>query len=73
MGGFFMETVAFNVPTLSCSACSDKIQENVREIKGIANSSVDLKSQQLKVEYNPSDISPEEIKKHILKMVYEVL
>lgn len=68
-----METVTFNVPTLSCGACSDKIQENVREIKGVTNSSIDLKSQQLKVEYNPSDISPEEIKKHISKMGYEVL
>ncbi|AUG56028.1 heavy-metal-associated domain-containing protein [Acetivibrio saccincola] len=68
-----METVAFNVPTLSCGACSDKIQENVKGIKGVTNSSVDLKSQQLKVEYNPSDISPEEIKNHISKMGYEVL
>ena len=54
-----METVDFNIPTLSCGACSDKIQENVQELKGVTNSSVDLKSQQLKVEYNPSDISPE--------------
>lgn len=67
-----MKTDAFNVPTLSCSACSNKIQEGVRQIKGITNSSVDLKSQQLKVEYNPSDISPEEIKKHIFQMGYEV-
>lgn len=68
-----METVAFNVPTLSCDACSDKIQKNVKGLKGVTNSSVDLKSQQLKVEYNPSDISPEEIKNHISKMGYEVL
>ena len=68
-----METVDFNIPTLSCGACSDKIQENVQELKGVTNSSVDLKIQQLKVEYNPSDISPEEIKKHISQMGYEVL
>ncbi|MDQ2086048.1 heavy metal-associated domain-containing protein [Herbivorax sp. ANBcel31] len=67
-----MESTVFNVPTLSCSACSDKIQESVREIKGIGDLSVDLKSQQLKVEYNPSDINPDEIKKHISKMGYEI-
>lgn len=52
-----METATFNVPSISCSACSSKIEENVRELKGITNVYSDLKSQQIKVEYNPSDIS----------------
>ncbi|GAE88560.1 heavy-metal-associated domain-containing protein [Acetivibrio straminisolvens] len=68
-----METATFNVPSISCSACSSKIEENVRELKGITNVYSDLKSQQIKVEYNPSDISPQEIKKHIAQMGYEII
>jgi len=66
-----MEIATFNVPSVSCSACSSKIEENVRELKGITNVYSDLKSQQIKVEYNPSEISPQEIKKHIAQMGYE--
>jgi len=47
-----MEIATFNVPSVSCSACSSKIEENVRELKGITNVYSDLKSQQIKVEYN---------------------
>ncbi|ODM27193.1 heavy-metal-associated domain-containing protein [Acetivibrio mesophilus] len=68
-----METAIFNVPSISCSACSSKIEENVRELKGIGNVYSDLKSQQVKIEYNPSDISPQEIKKHIAQMGYEII
>lgn len=68
-----METASFNVPSISCSACSSKIEENVKELKGIGNVSSDLKSQQVIIEYNPSDISPQEIKKHIAQMGYEII
>ncbi|TYQ14813.1 UNVERIFIED_CONTAM: Cu+-exporting ATPase [Acetivibrio alkalicellulosi] len=68
-----METTVFNVPTISCSACSSKIQEGVKEIKGITNVSVDLKSQQLKVDYIPEEIKPHDIKKHLSQMGYEVI
>lgn len=68
-----METTTFNVPTLSCSACSRKIEESVKELKGIVNVSSDLKSQHINVDYNPSDITPQEIKKHISAMGYEII
>ncbi|MFZ5986435.1 MAG: heavy-metal-associated domain-containing protein [Bacillota bacterium] len=68
-----METANFNVPSISCSACSNKIQESVKDMKGIQDVSIDLKSQQVKVEYNPTDINPQEIKKHISAMGYEII
>lgn len=68
-----METAAFNVPSISCSACSSKIEESVKDMRGIQNVSSDLKSQQIKVDYNPSDITPEEIRKHISAMGYEII
>jgi len=44
-----------------------------RTIRVITNVYSDLKSQQIKVEYNPSEISPQEIKKHIAQMGYEII
>lgn len=68
-----METVNFNVPSVSCSACSSKIQEGVKELKGITDVSVDLKSQNVKIQYSPSEIKPQDIKKHITQMGYEII
>lgn len=65
--------VSFSVPSISCSACSSKIQEGVKDLKGVSNVLIDLKSQQVKVEYNPSELSPDEIKEHISTMGYEIM
>jgi copper chaperone len=68
-----METATFNVPSISCSACSNKIQESVKSLKGVANVSIDLKSQQVNIDYNPDNIMPQEIKKYISQLGYEVI
>ncbi|HOQ00129.1 MAG TPA: heavy metal-associated domain-containing protein [Acetivibrio clariflavus] len=68
-----METATFNIPSISCSACSNKIQESVKTLKGVKNVSVDLKSQQVNIDYNPDNIGPQEIKKYISQMGYEVI
>jgi copper chaperone len=68
-----METATFNIPSISCSACSSKIQESVKYLKGVSNVSIDLKSQQVNIDYNPDNIMPQEIKKYISQMGYEVI
>ncbi|HOV27879.1 MAG TPA: heavy metal-associated domain-containing protein [Pseudobacteroides sp.] len=67
-----METVNFNVPSLSCSACSGKITEDLKNLKGIKNVNTDLKSQMVKIDYNPDEINPQEIKKQIYQMGFEI-
>jgi Cu+-exporting ATPase len=68
-----METTSFNIPSISCSACSNKIQEAVRSLEGVENLSVDMKAQTVKVNYNPANINPQEIKNKISSMGYEVI
>ncbi len=68
-----MKTATFNIPSISCSACSNKIQESVKNLSGIQNVAIDLKSQQVKVDYNPDSIMPQEIKMHISQMGYEII
>ncbi len=68
-----METTAFNVPSITCSICSGKIQGELKGMDGIETVDVDLKSQQVKVAYNPEEIKPGDIKKKIMTMGYEVV
>lgn len=67
-----MDTVKFNVPSISCSVCSGKIQGGLKEVNGIQNVSVDLKSQTVNVDYDSSKIQSQDIKKNISSMGYEV-
>lgn len=68
-----METTTFTVPSISCSICSGKIKEGVGALNGVGNISVDLKSQSVNVEYDPSNLQPQDIKKKISSLGYEVI
>lgn len=68
-----MEKIKFNIPSISCSSCSAKIQHGIRAIKGVGNVSADLKSQSIEVQYDPSLIKPQDINQKISDMGYEVL
>ena len=68
-----METVSFNVPSISCSNCSNKIQNTLSSMNGVNNVTIDLKTQSVQVEYNPDSIDPQEIKKEISSMGYEAI
>ena len=68
-----METVSYNVPSISCSVCSSKIQNGIKSLQGINDVSVDLKTQIVKVDYSPNEIQPQEIKKKISSLGYDVI
>jgi len=68
-----MNTTVFNVPSISCSTCSNKIQEGLKSVKGVEGVQVDLKSQTVKVDYDTNSVQPQDIRKAISSMGYEVL
>lgn len=68
-----MDKATFNVPSISCSICSNKIKEGVKTLQGVEDISVDLKSQVVNVEYNPQQVQPGEIKGKISSMGFEVI
>lgn len=68
-----METTTFNVPSLSCSVCSNKILNEIKSMKGIGNVEVDLKTQTVRVEYDPNGIDASDIRKRVSEMGYEVI
>ncbi len=68
-----METTSFTVPSISCNVCSDKIQQGLHTLSGIGNVSVDLKTKMVNVEYNPGDLNPQDIRKKVSSLGYEVV
>lgn len=68
-----METTTFNVPSLSCSNCSNKIQEGLKSVNGIQDVTVDLKAQTVTVGYDSANLQPSDIKESITSMGYEVV
>ena len=67
-----METT-FTVPSITCSICSNRIKTELGGMPGIENIDVDLKSQTVKVSYNPAQNQPRDIRGKIAAMGYEVL
>ncbi len=67
-----MET-KFNVPSITCSICSNRIKSELSEMDGIESVNVDLKTQTVSVSYDPSQYQPKDIRGKIAGMGYEVL
>ena len=68
-----MHTTSFNIPSISCSNCANKIRENIKSMNGINNVEVDLKTQTLKVEHDPNYLREGDISQKITSMGYEVV
>ena len=67
-----METT-FNIPSITCSVCSNRIRTELENTGGIENVSVDLKTQSVRVVYDPSVLQPHDIGKKIKSMGYEAI
>lgn len=68
-----METTSFNIPSLSCSVCSNRIQSELRVLDGVERVNVDMKTQSVNISYNPQEVQPQDISKKITSMGFEVL
>jgi len=65
--------VTFTVPSISCSICSGRIKKELGSMEGIGGVDVDLKTQSVKISYDPDLHQPTEIKDIITEMGYEVI
>ncbi|MGI6668202.1 MAG: heavy-metal-associated domain-containing protein [Acetivibrionales bacterium] len=67
-----METV-FNVPSISCSICANRIRSGLGGMEGIESVDINLKEQTVKVLYNPDIRQPGDIQSKIEEMGYEIV
>ena len=54
-----------------CGMCKDRIEQGLAFEKGIKDVSLDVETKIATVKYNPSKISPDEIRKAISKLGYD--
>lgn len=65
-----VQTVTFDT-FLHCQNCVKKVVENVSFLKGVKDLEVSLEKQQIKVVFNPSKTSVEELSNQIRKLGYK--
>lgn len=58
---------------MACSACSANVERKLNELKGIKSASVNLASRSAVVEYAPEVITPEEMKREINQLGYDLI
>lgn len=58
---------------MSCSSCSAHIEKKLQSLKGIKTASVSLSMRSASVEYNPEIITPEDMKKEIQALGYDLI
>lgn len=66
-----MSNLTLNIPSLSCSSCSNKITSGIQTLEGIKDVNVDLKTQQVSINYDPSNLDPRKIQNKITSLGFE--
>ncbi len=66
------QKIELKVEGISCSHCVMSIENAVGALKGVSSVKVDLKNKKTKLEFDPEQISLEEIKEVIEDQGYEV-
>lgn len=65
------ETVDLDILGMTCSACSNRIENRLRKIEGISDVTVNLALETAQIKYYPAVISIEEIQQGIEKLGYQ--
>ncbi len=63
----------FTVPSITCSICSGRIKNELEGLEGVNGVDIDLKTQMVKVSYDPDLQEPRNIRKKIAELGYEVM
>ncbi len=65
-----LKRLELGVEGMSCAACSAAVERATKKLKGVENSSVNLTTNRINVEYDPKEIKLTEIKDAITKAGY---
>jgi Cu+-exporting ATPase len=68
-----MESQVLSIRGMTCAACAQRIEKNVRKLSGIGQASVNLASEKLFVEYDGAALKLDDIKQTVSKIGYEVV
>ena len=68
-----METIRFQLETLTCPSCVTKIEGALNKQSGVEEAKVLFNSSRVRVKYNSEEVSSEELGKLIEKVGFPVL
>ena len=67
-----MSTTVLNIPEISCDHCARTVTEALSPIEGIRRVSVDVPKQQVRVEYDETQVGVERMKTVLAEEEYPV-
>lgn len=68
-----MKTVKFQLETLTCPSCIQKIEGILNKEQGVKNAKVLFNSSKVKIQYDGDEVTAERLKELIEKVGYPVL
>jgi copper chaperone len=68
-----MANVVLNVEGMSCNHCKMAVEKALKTLDGVEDASVDLGAKTVTVEFNPSVVNGDNLKKTIGDAGYEVV
>jgi P-type Cu+ transporter len=68
-----MEKKIFSVTGMTCASCVQSVEKAANKLEGVKHSSVNLTTEKLVVEYDPSVVAAADIKKAVSEVGYEAL
>lgn len=67
-----MASTTFNVQGMTCGGCVNSVKRAVANLPGVLQTDVSLEKAQATIEYDPAQVSPEQLKKAIGEAGYDV-
>ena len=65
-----MASTVLNVPDISCEHCERTITSALQPVEGVTSVNVDIPSKQVRVDYDPNQVSVERIKEILQEEEY---
>jgi P-type Cu2+ transporter len=63
----------YPVTGLSCASCASNVEQNLNKQTGVLKAVVNLASQMATIEFQPSEIKPEDLKESIISIGYDLI
>lgn len=62
-----------NISGMGCASCALKIEKSLKNLEGVENAEVNLKTGKATVKYNPKKVKPSELEDAVNKAGYSVV
>ncbi|OXT17179.1 copper-translocating P-type ATPase [Bacillus sp. OG2] len=69
--GVVKEKIEFDLVGMTCAACATRIEKGLNKLEGVENATVNLALESATVEYNPSEVSIQDMIEKVHKIGYE--